>query len=1088
MRVQLFTWSCLGLSLIRAQSWDTLLVPAPSQLSLPGLLLPNGIQMSPALPFRYDTSQHKLYFLAPAESLRLKFSYIPYSPVGALYKPLPWDTLLQWDTLPFMPAKRDTPDNKLKRQGSWVRSLTVGSGQSASLTSALRLNLEGEIAPNTYLLAALSDENIPFQPSGTTQQLSDLDKVYISLRLPGRWQVAIGDLELVERQTLFANYYRNVLGLEVWRQDSLWDVGGAFSQAKGRFYTNSFTGEEGKQGPYLLTGRNGERFTIILAGSERVWVNGQLMERGLDRDYTIEYNTGELTFTPRVPITQATRIVVDFEYAERSYARSFWQFKTRFQGKRFTYRAGYFRARDNPNRPFDFVLSEREKAQLSLLSGGIGVLEGADSVGYEPQAIRYAALDTFENGNPLRIFVFRRDSSAVYQVQFLFVGAGRGDYTRQSSSLNGNVFTWVGRGKGDYVVGKAVPLPTQTEILFMQSTVFLGGGWRWQSEIDLSRNATNLFSAQRTTDWATRQSLIWRVGADSSAHRGEVEMAFQYVGNRYQPVDRLYTREYGRLWNYDETRARQVERLFEIKPRFIWGSHVWEAHAGVRSYGDSLLSQRYAVRWSRADTIKGLGGNLLGEYLPTTTSQWVRLTGDVFWQWHNWRLGNQTWLEKRTQKDRDTLSPNTFSFYDLTPYVVWKKEKMFFRTGINYRREWQWAAQALRLKFFSYTPSMQFRYTSLRWSWLQELSYRVFVPGDTLFQQQAKRIFLQQTQTQYSFSWGNIQAAYQITSELTPKRQLLYVEVNPGLGQYEWQDKNQDGLQQLDEFIPATNPLRANFIRVLRPTSSFIPTIAKVFGGGLRLVPAKISWFSTQSTFRWEEKQNAPDNRFRRYLLHTRWDSTFVSSVIQSRNDFLLFRQRQWGDITYSFIYNQNTQFLNSGFQRTISQTHREVCRLNLSQRVSLELTVQQQNKFSSAQLMSELNYQLRLYEGGGLWQWQARRNLRWHVGYTYRLFVLPTQKIPSHKISLESRLNWAKQATLISRVEAIRLGIKESFPSAALAFEIQEGFQPGNNLWLNLIWNQPLGAFLDVNLVYDGRFSQRKPIHTLRMQLRANF
>lgn len=1067
-------------------------MPAPSQLELPGLLFPGGIEISPAIPFRYDTSQRRLYFLAPADSLRLKFSYIPYTPLETLYKPLPWDTLLRWDTLPYIPADTAFADYKLTRQGSWVRSLTLGSGQSASLTSALRLNLEGEIAPNTYLLAALSDENIPFQPSGTTQQISDLDKVYVGLRLPGRWQIAIGDLELTERQTSFANYYRNVLGIQVRRQDSLWDVEGAFSQAKGRFYTNTFTGEEGKQGPYLLTGRNGERFIIILAGSERVWVNGQLMERGLDRDYTIEYNTGELNFTPRVPITQATRIVVDFEYAERSYARSFWQLKGRFQTKRFTYRVGYFRVRDDPNRPFDFVLSEQEKAQLSLLEGGVGILAGADSVGYEPQAIRYAAVDTLENGNPVRIFVFRNDTKAVYQVQFLFVGAGRGSYVRQSSSLNGNVFVWVGTGRGDYIVGKAVPLPTQTEILFMQTAVFLGGGWRWQSEIDLSRNASNLFSSRRTTDWATRQSLIWGFGADSSARRGEIELAFQYVGNRYQAVDRLYPREYGRLWNYDEMRMRQVERLFEIKPRFISGSHVWEAHAGVRSYGDSLLSQRYALRWSRTDTVKGLGGNLLGEYLSTfgaaTTSQWARLTGDVFWQLKRWRLGNQTWLEKRIQKDQDTLNPNTFTFYDLTPYVMWRGERIFFRMGVNYRREWQWAAQALRLKFFSYTPTLQFRYTSSRWNWSQELSYRVFTPGDTLFQQQAKRIFLQQTQTQYSFSWGSMQAAYQIISELTPKRQLIYVEVNPGLGQYEWQDKNQDGLQQLEEFIPATNPLRANFIRVLRPTSFFIPTIAKAFGGGLRLMPAKISWLSTQSTFRWEEKQNASDNRFRRYILHTKWDSTFVSNLIQGRNDLLLFRQSRWGDITYSFIYNQNVQFLNSGFQKTTSQTHKEVFRFNLSRSHSLELSVQQQNKFSAAQLMPELNYQLRLYEGGSLWQWQARPNLRWHIGYMYRFFVLPTQKIPSHKISLEGRLTWAKQATLLGRIEAIRLGVKEYLPSAALAFEIQEGFQPGNNLWLNLVWNQPLSSFLDVNVVYDGRFSQRNPIHTLRMQLRANF
>ena len=69
-------------------------------------------------------------------------------------------------------------------------------------------------------------------------------------------------------------------------------------------------------------GQNGERFIIVIPGSEAVYEDGQRQTRGETNDYVIDYATGELTFTSNRLITQDKRVTVEFQYRTNEFTRT----------------------------------------------------------------------------------------------------------------------------------------------------------------------------------------------------------------------------------------------------------------------------------------------------------------------------------------------------------------------------------------------------------------------------------------------------------------------------------------------------------------------------------------------------------------------------------------------------------------------------------------------------------------------------------------------------------------------------------------------------------------------------------------------
>ncbi len=232
----------------------------------------------------------------------------------------------------YNPQKTNTdntnqPESKnIDYNGNFTRGLSVGNRQDLVTNSSLNLQLSGKVG-GVQINAALSDNNVPLQPNGNSQQLQNFDKMYIQFKIDSH-SLTGGDYNLDNpNYNYFGRYTRRLQGAKLdnhWRIDSQKTVQNSASVAlaRGKFARNTINGQEANQGPYKLTGNNGERFLIIIAGTEKVFIDGRLLTRGAENDYIIDYNLAEIRFTNRQLMNKDKRVQVDFTYNDVNFNRS----------------------------------------------------------------------------------------------------------------------------------------------------------------------------------------------------------------------------------------------------------------------------------------------------------------------------------------------------------------------------------------------------------------------------------------------------------------------------------------------------------------------------------------------------------------------------------------------------------------------------------------------------------------------------------------------------------------------------------------------------------------------------------------------
>ncbi len=1111
---------------------DTLsIVPASMQIKTPAN---SGLKLS----YDFNSGQVILIGKAEVDSVEICYQVLPFNLAEKSYHrdPLQYDSLEKYsDELFRFPTPFIRPREEifklegLQKSGNLTRGISAGNTQNAFVNSSLNLQIEGQLSEELSIIANISDQDVPFQPEGNTLQLQDFDRVFVELshRLGA---LMVGDIVLKHKENYFLKYYKNVQGGLINSQYEAGEKSKAstsvgFAVAKGKFASISVPPLEGVQGPYRLTGSNGERFIIVLANSEKVYIDGKLMTRGFNYDYVIDYNLAEVTFNTNVQITQFTRIRIDFEYSEQNYTRTIF---TGSHYQNFDKLDVYFnihRAADNPRNPI-IRLSDEDKLLLSNAGDGLGLVNGVDSVGFRSDAVLYERRDTLTAEGLLYedIWVYSTNPSlAIYQVNFTEVGTNQGDYIRLNNTINGQVYAWQapinGIPQGNFIAQRIVPTPTQQQLITAGLAYNLSKSDKVYLEGAMSNQDNNRFSELNNQD---NQGQAFKIGYLNEGKKlpfgkelfWSSHLSFEHNTQYFRPIDRFRSIEFDRDWSIQTDTNRIADNILNLE-------------GGLRKNELNFAQYRFTFRqrgqeadgWQQDLQLKkelgkfvlGYDMFLLRNVQDSIRSDWRRFGVDVGYRIRGSQIGYRFMQDKN-----QVLVPGLDSI--LQTAMNFDQHQLYFQTSdtskiklsldFSLREDNQPQEGRLTRSLYSQNANLRLETKSNTNQQLAlTLSYRRLENVlDSLAQNNENNLMGR-------LDWNANFWEKHLRSELSfatltgreLRREFIFLQVQNGVGTHTWRDDNQDGVQDLEEFYIAINPDERQYIKIFVPTDQYINAFIHNFSyrlnwqaprnwrlkKGLKKMISKFSQILSWTI----NKRFTDESVLSRLIPFKALEDADVLSTRESLRSTLFFdRSNPAFGWEGNFLQNKQKQLLSNGFEERLQREYGFLLRGNLSKSINLSFTPEIEFLRNESNVLLNRNYQVKGYNFQPEIAFQPKPSFRITGSYQFTNRTgttnteLTSEEAQLQQLKLEMRVSQVAKRNILLDFRWIQIQYSGE-PNTPLSYEMLEALNPGRNFTWTFNWQQRLANGLQLNFNYNGRKPPNIPtIHVGRVQLTALF
>ena len=1026
-------------------------------------------------------------------------------------------------------------DASLNTNGSLTRGISIGNSQDMVVNSNLNLQISGKLDENIEILANITDQNIPIQPEGNTAQLKEFDKIFIMLKYKDMATITAGDIETKPQNTYFMQFAKLGQGLQgkVWfdnigkKEDTTsYHVGLSASMAKGTFNRQEIVAIEGVQGTYQLRGINGETYIMVLAGSERVYINGTLLQRGENADYIINYNSGEITFTSRQMITKDKRILVEFEYSDRTYARSILHLNTEVNRKKTAVRFNFFNEQDMKNQPNQLDLTDQQKFFLASIGNDINnaYTLSMDSVLYNGNEVLYSMVDTLVNGIQYdSVFVYSTDKdNAHYRLGFSLVEQGKGDYVLTQNVVNGRVFAWVapvgGVSQGNYAPVMLLVTPKRKQMYSLAVDYKPFDNTFFSIEGALSNNDLNTFSNMGNQDnvgfglkLIAHNSTLLNAGRKQMSYwKMDIDGYYEVKNANFRYIEDYRDIEFVRDYNLTDSMRYNADHFFGIS---LFFSEKNKGRAGIISNAYLIPAYQYIAANNRivADfTTNGYKTQFETKVLNNRQQDYNTLfvqNKELFsksFRWVEVGVSNELELNLYRSLTNDSIFSQSFAFNEASIFLKNNDSlSSSYRYGLSYSNRLDAITQdgVLSTNAMAHIVAANFDFVKYADHQLRfNTSYRYLGYNDSV----GENTLLASLDYQGRLLKGAIQIGtfYEVGSGMEQKNEYSYLRVTDGQGTYQWIDYNGNGIEELNEFEVAIYRDEANYLRVWLPSNDYIKTYNNQLTQSLSLRPMAvwrnekgikkfIARFANTTTYRTQLKNTLASLSGILNPFHTNVSDTSLVSTSNIFRNALSFNQTS-AVFGLDAIYNnsQNKVLNVNGFE--LSDLSSWLLSGRYTIRKSLTLKGEYQNGWiiRSSEYLQNRNYQVAFNSIEGNVSYQHKTSVKLTATYKYiqKLNKQGEEQSYTNNASLEFNYTIPKRGSLLLKTSYYYIVFRGETASS-VGYEMLEALTPGNNGVITFIYQTTLWSNLQLNLSYEGRLGENQPMrHLGSVELRAYF